>query len=116
MNQLLLLSFLTAATAVHGKLAFYNQVETLSIDQVFPSVINLTPYFENRPLTFGLVANKTKDMYREGYMCKADSYDMFLKECKNKYKVKNAPWVKLIIIISRCCIDRRSQVQRIVDS
>lgn len=57
-----------------GDPAFYNQREHLALEDTNLEDITqfeLTPYFESKPLVFGLISNKTRSVNRGGFLCHA---------------------------------------------
>ncbi len=75
-----------------SRLAFYNQRERLYIDEDTP-LIELEHLFENRPLVFGLVSNKSRAINKEGYLCYAETVQQYIEKCKEGARLKNADWV-----------------------
>ncbi len=49
---------------------FFDQNEGILTDRDTP-FINLRPYFQNVPKTFGLVSDKSRVYFRGGYLCYA---------------------------------------------
>jgi hypothetical protein len=94
MNQALISSFILVLSGAAASPVFYNQRESLYIDRETPTV-NLMPYFETRPLAFGLVSNKTRSEKWGGYLCFAEDFDQYLSKCRLGSRLKNADWVCL---------------------
>ena len=95
-----ILAAILAATAVKGRLAFYNQREVLYLPESYSTPpIELSNYFQSRPLVFGLVSNKTRSYNREGYLCYAETLDDYKRDCLKGSRRLNAQWVSPFLFI-----------------